>query len=64
MYDQGTRYVTVAKMRELIAALPENYELEVNKVGNLLIYHDGVSLGYIDLGFGESVEWWPPEPPK
>jgi hypothetical protein len=56
-YDKGTKYITAKKLRELLATIPDDAQIECNLVGNLSIYKDaGHWLGFIDLN-DETVVW-------
>lgn len=52
------KYITVGKLKEILDKLPDNSEIVVNTVGNLLIYrlaHDEAfdMFGFIDLATEE-----------
>ncbi len=49
-YVDGTKFITVAKLRELLANMHGELELECNRVGNLSIYAGpGAWVGFIDF---------------
>ncbi len=56
-YDRGSKYVTVKKLRELLALIPDDLEIECNQVGNLSIFAGpGQWRGFINLNT-EEVIW-------
>jgi hypothetical protein len=58
-FDQaeGLKYITAWDLEKILRTLPEDTRLIPNKVGNLLVYKDGQSLGYIDILEGEFERW-------
>ena len=54
--DTGCKMITVGRMKELLATLPDNYYIIPNTVGNLLVTNENFDpVGYIDF-MEESVE--------
>jgi hypothetical protein len=48
--DTGCKMITVGKLKELLATLPDNYYIHSNTVGNLLIGNESFDwVGYIDF---------------
>jgi hypothetical protein len=55
------KQLTVERLRELLAMLPDDCLVEVNAVGNLYIERAGESYGYVDFLLNGSIERYEPD---
>ena len=50
MNNDGIKWLSTQRVRELLSELPENSRVQVNAIGNLIIENsDGKYVGYVDF---------------
>lgn len=50
-YIDGEKWLSVGKLKAILSNLPDNYELQVNAMGNILVEGKEVGIGEEEFSF-------------